>query len=87
LAFFAIADQPPLLLNPRYATWLQERIRWYAAYPLSYRHLEESMQERSVVVAHSSNNRWAIRLLPLLEKAFRICFMLSQPVFLFASGS
>ena len=46
-------------------------IRWYAAYPLSYRHLEEMMQERGVVVDHSSINRWAIRFLPLLEKTFR----------------
>jgi transposase-like protein len=46
-------------------------IRWYAAYPLSYRHLEEIMQERGVVVDHSSINRWAIRFLPLLEKVFR----------------
>ena len=46
-------------------------IRWYAAYPLSYRHLEETMQERGVLVDHSSINRWAIRFLPLLEKAFR----------------
>jgi putative transposase len=46
-------------------------IRWYAAYPLRYRHLEERMQERGVAVAHSSSNRWAIRFLPLLEKALR----------------
>ena len=46
-------------------------IRWYAAYPLSYRHLEEMMQERGVYVDHSSINRWAIRFLPLLEKVFR----------------
>lgn len=46
-------------------------IRWYVAYPLSYRHLEEMMQERGVVVDHSSINRWAIRFLPLMEKAFR----------------
>ena len=46
-------------------------IRWYAAYPLSYRHLEEMMQERGVCVDHSSINRWAIRFLPLLENAFR----------------
>jgi len=46
-------------------------ICWYAAYPLSYRHLEEMMQERGVQVDHSSINRWAIRFLPLLEKAFR----------------
>ncbi|MFM9428977.1 transposase-like protein [Variovorax sp. GrIS 2.14] len=43
-------------------------IRWYAAYPLSYRHLEEMLQERGVLVDHSSINRWAIRFLPLLEK-------------------
>ena len=46
-------------------------IRWYAAYPLSYRHLEEIMQERGVFVDHFSINRWAIRFLPLLEKVFR----------------
>ncbi|WP_084463014.1 IS6 family transposase [Hydrogenophaga sp. PBC] len=46
-------------------------IRWYAAYPLSYRHLEEMMQERGVFVDHSSINRGAIRFLPLLEKVFR----------------
>jgi len=46
-------------------------IRWYAAYPLSYRHLKEIMQERGVFVDHSSINRWVIRFLPLLEKVFR----------------
>ena len=43
-------------------------IRWYAAYPLRYCHLEEMMEERGVCVDHSSINRWAIRFLPLLEK-------------------
>ena len=46
-------------------------IRWYAAYPLSYRHLEEIMEERGVSVDHSSINRWAIRFLPLIEKMAR----------------
>lgn len=46
-------------------------ICWYAAYPLSYRHLGEFMQEQGVVVDHSSINHWAIRFLALLEKAFR----------------
>jgi putative transposase len=32
-------------------------IRWYAAYPLNYRHLEEMMEERGVFVDHSSINR------------------------------
>ena len=46
-------------------------IRWYAAYPLSCRHLEEMMEERGVTVDHSTVSRWAIRFLPLLEKIFR----------------
>jgi putative transposase len=46
-------------------------IRWYAAYPLSYQHLEEIMEERGVSVDHSSINRWAIRFLPLIEKMAR----------------
>lgn len=46
-------------------------IRWYAAYPLSYRHLEEMMEERGIEVDHSSINRWAIQFLPLPEKVFR----------------
>ena len=32
-------------------------IRWYAAYPLSYRHSEEMMEERGVFVDYSSINR------------------------------
>jgi transposase-like protein len=36
-------------------------IRWYAAYGLSYRNLEEMMLERNVSVDHSTVNRWAIR--------------------------
>ena len=46
-------------------------IRWYAAYPLSYRNLEEMMQERGVYVDHSSVSRWAVKFLPMLEKIFR----------------
>ncbi len=45
--------------------------RWYAAYPLSCRHLEEMMEECGVFVDHSTVNRWAIRFLPLLENIFR----------------
>ncbi|WP_370583950.1 transposase [Polaromonas sp. CG_9.7] len=46
-------------------------VRWYAAYLLSYRNLEEMMHERGVHVDHSSVSRWAIKFLPLLEKVFR----------------
>ena len=32
-------------------------IRWHVAYPLSYRYLEEIMEERGVSVDHSSISR------------------------------
>jgi transposase-like protein len=38
--------------------------RCYAAYPLSFRHLEEMMQERGVFADHSTVHRWALKILP-----------------------
>jgi len=46
-------------------------IRWYVAYPISYRQLEEMMEERGVEVDHSTLTRWVVRYVPLLEKQFR----------------
>ncbi|MGL5421775.1 MAG: IS6 family transposase [Serratia fonticola] len=46
-------------------------VRWYLAYSLSLRNLEEMMAERGVIVDHSILHRWVIRLVPLLDKAFR----------------
>jgi len=46
-------------------------VRWYAAYPLSFRHLEEMMAERGVVVDHATVHRWAIKILPVLAAVFR----------------
>ena len=46
-------------------------VRWYVAYPISYRQLEEMMEERGVEVDHSSLNRWVIKYVPLLDQAFR----------------
>src|SRR4030095_10613657 len=45
-------------------------VRWYIAYPLSTRHVEELMAERGVEVDHSTINRWTIKYSPLLEEAF-----------------
>lgn len=42
-------------------------------YPLSLRHLEQMMTERGIAVDHSTVHRWALKLLPVLEKAFRQC--------------
>ncbi|QIP94576.1 IS6 family transposase [Serratia fonticola] len=46
-------------------------VRWYLAYSLSLRNLEEMMAERGVIVDHWTLHRWVIRLVPLLDKAFR----------------
>src|SRR5712664_44794 len=46
-------------------------VRWYVAYPISYRQLEEMMGERGVAVDHSTLNRWVIKYAPELEKQFR----------------
>ncbi len=46
-------------------------VRWYVAYPISYRQLEEMMSERGVTVDHSTLNRWVIKYAPEFEKQFR----------------
>ena len=46
-------------------------VRWYVAYPLSLRHLEEMMAERGVMVDHSTIHRWAMKMLPVLAVVCR----------------
>ena len=46
-------------------------VRWYVAYPLSLRHIEEMMHERGVFVDHTTIHRWALKILPVLAAAFR----------------
>ena len=45
-------------------------VRWYVAYPLSYRQVEELMEERRVSVDHATINRWVLKYSPPLEEAF-----------------
>jgi transposase-like protein len=45
-------------------------VRWYLAYPLSSRHIEELMQERGVSVDHATINRWVVKYSLQLEAAF-----------------
>ena len=52
-------------------------VRWYVAYPISYRQLEEMMGERGVSVEHSTLSRWVIKYAPEVEKQFR---RLQRPV-------
>lgn len=46
-------------------------VRWYVAYPLSLRHIEEMMHERGVFVDHTTIHRWAMKMLPVLAAVFR----------------
>ena len=46
-------------------------VRWYVAYPLSLRHIEEMMAERGVFVDHSTVHRWAVKIPPVLALVFR----------------
>ena len=46
-------------------------VRWYAAYPLSLRHIEEMMAERGVIVDHTTVHRWSVEMLPILAAAMR----------------
>ena len=45
-------------------------VRWYLAYPLSTRHVEELMEERGIDVDHATINRWVIKYSPQLEAEF-----------------
>ena len=46
-------------------------VRWYSAYPLSFRNIEAMMGERGVWVDHSTLHRWSIKMLPVLATVFR----------------
>ena len=46
------------------------RVRWYVAYPLSTRHIEELLRERGVFVDHSTIHRWVRKYSSQLEDAF-----------------
>jgi putative transposase len=45
-------------------------VRWYVACTLSYRQVEELMQERGVSVDHATIQRWIVKFSPQLEEAF-----------------
>ena len=46
-------------------------VRWYVAYSLSYRDVEELSLERGLKVDHSTVKRWVIAYAPELEQSFR----------------
>ena len=46
-------------------------VRWYLAYSLSYRDIEELALERGLKVDHSTIHRWVVEYSPQLEASFR----------------
>ena len=48
-----------------------QAVFWYLRYSLSYRDIEELMEERGVHVDHSTVQRWVVKYTPLLEAELR----------------
>ncbi|STX55716.1 transposase [Legionella beliardensis] len=46
-------------------------VRWKIALPLSYRAIEEMMEERGTKVDHSTVQKWVVHYAPQLEQVFR----------------
>src|SRR5262249_28961799 len=68
------AEERETMISVKGAHFPQEIIlmgvRWYLAYPLSYRHVEELLEERGVPVDHATIQRWVVKYSPQLEAAF-----------------
>jgi transposase-like protein len=65
-------DQPPLFKWRHFAGEIIVcGVRWYLRYALSYRDVEELMQERGVAVDHTTVFRWVQRYAPELDKRCR----------------
>lgn len=60
-----------LIRKPSVACIILQPARWYLAYALSLRDLEEMMAERGIIVDHTTLHRWVTRLVPLPDKTFR----------------
>lgn len=50
---------------------IMQALRYYLAYKLSSREIEEIFAERNIRFDHSKLNRWVIKYAPLLEANFR----------------
>jgi putative transposase len=65
----------PKLISFKYRQFKKDTIlmlvRWYLAYSLSYRDIEELAAERGLQVDHSTVNRWVIYYASKLEESFR----------------
>lgn len=48
-----------------------ETVRYYLAYKLSYRDIEELQTERGIKVDHATIHRWVVTFTPILEGCAR----------------
>jgi transposase, IS6 family len=46
-------------------------VRWYLKYPLSYRNLQEMMEERGLFLSHTTIFRWVMEYSPILNRGLR----------------
>ncbi len=51
-------------------------VRWYCKYGISYRDLEEMMEERGIEVDHTTLYRWVKYYAPEMERRLRVCSQL-----------
>ncbi|MFT7008197.1 MAG: DNA replication protein DnaC [Colwellia sp.] len=59
---------------------IMQALRYYLAYKLSYREIEEIIAERNIHFDHSTLNRWVIKYSPQLEVNFRTIIASQVPV-------
>jgi IS6 family transposase len=65
-------DRPPLFRGRHFEDVLIILcVRWYLRYSLSYRDLEEIMEERGLAVDHVTIWRWVQRYAPILNEQLR----------------
>ncbi len=48
-----------------------QAVYWYLRYSLSYRDIEELMEERGIELDHATVQRWVVKYTPLIEAEFR----------------
>src|SRR5215472_8128650 len=66
-----MAEQHPFKWRHFQSEIILQCVRWYLRYTLSYRDLEEMMQERGLQVDHTTIYRWVQCYAPELEKRCR----------------
>ena len=63
------ATRDPIYLRRRFSPeTIEQCVRWYITYRLSYRDLVAMMAEQGIVVSHTTIMRWVLRYVPEYER-------------------